>query len=88
MAENLTKQKEQEYYDKLGKDKDGQFYLNMLKQGTMSDKIAALAAIIQRSPHHSISYLQTIVGMAKKKNRKLAELAINSAKDLFCDTLL
>jgi hypothetical protein len=26
--------------------------------------------------------------MAKKKNRKMAEIAINSCKDLFCDTLL
>jgi hypothetical protein len=46
LAEKLTKEKETEYYAKLSKDKDGQFYLNMLKQGTMSDKIAALAAII------------------------------------------
>lgn len=40
------KDKEAECYQKLQKDKDGQFYLNMLKQGTMSDKIAALAAIV------------------------------------------
>jgi hypothetical protein len=26
--------------------------------------------------------------MAKKKNRKQGELAINALKDLFCDTLL
>jgi ribosome biogenesis protein MAK21 len=60
----------------------------MLKQGTMSDKISALSAIVQRNPECSVSYLTTLVGMAKKKNRKMAEIAINAVKDLFTNQLL
>ncbi|TNV85590.1 hypothetical protein FGO68_gene17657 [Halteria grandinella] len=87
-AEKLTKDKETEHYAKLQKDKDGQFYLNMLKQGTMGDKISALSTIVQRNPQCSMSYLTTLVGMSKKKNRKMAELAINAVKDLFIFNLL
>ena len=60
----------------------------MLKQGTLNDKISALSTIIQRDPQHSLSYLQTLLGLAKKKNRKQAEQAVNTIKDLFCDVLL
>lgn len=87
-AEKIAKDKEAEYYQKLQKDKDGQFKLNMLKQGTMSDKISALTTIVQKNPQQGLSYLTNLVGMAKKKNRKMAELAINSLRDLFSDTLL
>lgn len=51
----------------------------------MSDKVSALTAIVRRNPQHSVSYLLNLIGMAKKKNRKLAELAIDSLKELFCD---
>lgn len=51
----------------------------------MSDKVSALTAIVRRNPQHSVSYLLNLIGMAKKKNRKLAELAIESLKELFCD---
>ena len=54
----------------------------------MSDKISALSTIVQRNPQCSISYLTTLVGMSKKKNRKLAELSINAVKDLFVNNLL
>ena len=60
----------------------------MLKQGTLNDKISAISTIIQRDPQHSLSYLQTLLGLAKKKNRKQAEQAVNTIKDLFCDVLL
>lgn len=46
----MQKAKEAEFYEKLQKDKDGKFYLNMLKQGTMSDRISALSTIIQKDP--------------------------------------
>ena len=52
----------------------------------MSDKVSALTTIVRKNPQHSISYLHNLVGMAKKKNRKQAELAIDSLKELFCDT--
>jgi ribosome biogenesis protein MAK21 len=60
----------------------------MLKQGTLSDKVSALSAIVQKSPREGLGYLGTLVGMGKKKNRKMAEVAINALKELFCDVLL
>jgi hypothetical protein len=42
----VLKEREQDYYGKLQKDKDGQFYLNLLKEGTIGDKISALAMIV------------------------------------------
>ena len=60
----------------------------MLKQGTMSDRISALSTIIQKDPQSSLSYIQNLIGMSKKKNRKQVEVAINQLRDLFCDILL
>lgn len=45
-GEQMMRDREAEYYAKMQKDKDGQFYLNILKQGTMSDRISALTTII------------------------------------------
>lgn len=58
----------------------------MLKQGTMGDKVSALTAIVKKNPVHAVTYLHNLLGLAKKKNRKLAELAINSLKELFCES--
>ena len=54
----------------------------------MIDRISALTTIIQRSPSQSLSYLSSLVNLAKKKNRKQVEAAINQARDLFTDVLL
>ena len=58
--------------------------MNLLKQGTLSDRVSALATIIQKNTKHSLTYLQTLIGLGKKKNRKQAELAINELKEVFC----
>ena len=87
-AEKVAKDREAAYYQRLSKDKDGQFYLNMLKQGTISDKISALSMIIQREPENAIPYMQSLLNLAKKKNRKQAELAVGALKDLFTQNLL
>ena len=82
------KEQEDKYYALLQKDKDGQFYLNILSNGTMVDRISALSTIIQRNPQSSLSYLATLINLSKKKNRKQVEAAINQARDLFTDVLL
>ena len=82
------KEQEDRYYATLQRDKDGQFYLNILQNGTMVDRISALSTIIQRSPSQSLSYLSSLINLAKKKNRKQVEAAINQARDLFTDVLL
>ena len=60
----------------------------MLQNGTMVDRISALSTIIQRNPSQSLSYLSSLLNLAKKKNRKQVEAAINQARDLFTDVLL
>ncbi len=54
----------------------------------MSDRISALTTIIQKNPQSSLSYMQTLINLSKKKNRKQVELAITNLRDLFCEQLL
>ena len=88
-AESLYKEDESqviEYYN--SKDKDAQYYITMIKKGTASDKINALNMLIQKNPARGISYLQAIMAVAKKKNRKQAEFAFVALRDLFSEHIL
>jgi hypothetical protein len=61
----------------------------MLKQGTLSDKISSLSMLVSKDPLSTIPYLMEMLNQAKKPNRKLAEQAITSLKDLLVqDTLM
>jgi hypothetical protein len=79
----LVKSNEVKHLERLSKGRDGQFYQTMLKQGTQPDKISALASIIQQAPESSLSSLMQLCGLAKKSNKKVAELAITALKNLF-----
>ena len=57
--------------------------MTMLKKGTQTDKISALAMLVQRDPMATHPYLLQLLGLAKKPNKKLAESAITAFKDLF-----
>ena len=46
-AENLIKVKEREFNEGLQKDRQGDWYLTMLKKGTATDKISSLAMLVQ-----------------------------------------
>ena len=46
-AENLIKVKEREFNEGLHKDRQGDWYLTMLKKGTATDKISSLAMLVQ-----------------------------------------
>lgn len=66
------------------------FISTILKSGTVTDKVSALTLLIQESPIHSFAFLrdQLIQGMAKKKARREAMLAVDSIKDLMLNNLL
>jgi ribosome biogenesis protein MAK21 len=49
-AQELSAANEKAYKEKIEKEKDGQYYLTMLKKGTQADKISSLSIIIQRNP--------------------------------------
>jgi ribosome biogenesis protein MAK21 len=61
---------------------------DMIKSGTMSDKVAAMALKVQGSPFHELETLDALVGMALKKEQRAAQLAMEALKDLFMNTLL
>ncbi|KAJ3282274.1 hypothetical protein HK104_010981 [Borealophlyctis nickersoniae] len=69
---------------------DRDFVATVLKSGTVTDKVSALTLLIQQSPVHSLALLrdQLVHGMARKKSRREAILAIDSIKDLMISTLL
>ena len=72
-AEEIAKQREQKFNDGLKKNKEGDWYLTMLKKGTATDKISALAMLVQKEPKSTLSYVMQLLSLTKKSNRKMAE---------------
>lgn len=72
-AEKIAKDRESKFLKELQSEKDGQWYLTALKQGTLSDRISALSMLVQRDPTSTISYLLQLLALAKKPNHKMAE---------------
>ena len=48
----------------------------VLSSGTLSDKVAALTLLIQESPLHTLTYLDSLLAMAAKKGKRESILAI------------
>ena len=72
-AEQLIKVKERKFNEGLAKNREGEWYLTMLKKGTATDKISSLAMLVQRDPQSALPYLMQLLSLAKKPNRKMAE---------------
>jgi ribosome biogenesis protein MAK21 len=60
----------------------------VMKSGTVTDKLAAITLLIQAAPLFRIKHVDTLLGMATKKNRREAVMAIDTLKDLFTTNLL
>ncbi|KAJ3277425.1 hypothetical protein HDU76_010370, partial [Blyttiomyces sp. JEL0837] len=79
-------------YDKIKfqSESDRNFMSTVLKSGTTTDKVSAVTLLIQESPVHTLALLrdQMINGMARKKSRREAILAIDAIKDLATGSLL
>ncbi|XP_025419638.1 CCAAT/enhancer-binding protein zeta [Sipha flava] len=58
------------------------------KQGTYSDKIAALTIKIQEDPLHNISAIQNLISMVKIGKKQQCSLVIDSLTELFTRVLL
>ena len=67
---------------------DKKWLLDMISAGTLSDKIAALALLVQESPPHQLEALDLLAGMAAKKEQRTAQLALQAIKDLLIHNLL
>ncbi|KAK7104859.1 CCAAT/enhancer-binding protein zeta-like [Littorina saxatilis] len=54
----------------------------VLTSGTLSDKMAALTLLVQESPAHNMTALDSLVNMTKKKGKREAMLASDTMKNL------
>lgn len=64
--------------------------MTMAKSGTSSDKIAALAYMVQQSPVHNVSALSSLVGLAKvaKKHQFIVVLGKLNPRTIYINILL
>ncbi|KAL1914740.1 uncharacterized protein VTP21DRAFT_7998 [Calcarisporiella thermophila] len=67
---------------------DRAFLSTVMQSGTLNDRISALTLVVQESPLHAMKTLETLMGMARKKSRKEAVMAITSLKDLLVGSVL
>lgn len=90
VEEVMKKQVEQ--YHKLKKKRastvDEKWMEDVIKSGTLSDKVAALALKVQASPLHELETLDVLVTMANKKEQRTSQLALEALKDLWIHNLL
>ena len=61
---------------------------SVLKNGTLTDKVAALTLLVQENPLCRLSPLESLVAMTQKKGKRESMSAVDSLKDLFVNDLL
>jgi hypothetical protein len=61
---------------------------DVIKSGTLSDKVAALALRVQQSPPHELEAFDQLINMALKKEQRTSQLALEAIKDLLIHNLL
>jgi len=69
-------------------DEESRWMSDMMRSGTLSDKVAAMALLVSKSPIMHLETLESLVQMAGKKGRREAKLAIDALADLFRNNLL
>jgi ribosome biogenesis protein MAK21 len=58
------------------------FLSTIMASGTLEDKISALTLLVQESPLHNTKAFETLIGLARKKSRNQALMAVAAIKDL------
>lgn len=58
------------------------FMSTIMGTGTWSDKVSALTLVVQESPLHTAKTLENLIGLAAKKSRNQALMALGALKDL------
>ena len=71
-----------------GFSQDQKWVDEVLKSGTLSDKVAALALQVQQSPPHELEALDSLITLALKKEQRTSQLALEALKDLLTHNLL
>ena len=58
------------------------FLSTIMASGTLEDKISALTLLVQESPLHTMKAFESLLGLAKKRSRNQALMAVAALKDL------
>lgn len=58
------------------------FLSTIMASGTLEDKVSALTLLVQESPLHTMKAFENLLGLARKKSRNAALMALGALKDL------
>ena len=58
------------------------FLSTIMSSGTLEDKVSALTLMVQESPLHTMKAFENLLGLARKKSRNQALMALAAIKDL------
>jgi ribosome biogenesis protein MAK21 len=58
------------------------FISTILSTGTLGDRVSALTLVVQESPVHTTKFFEILCGLAKKRGRSQAMVALEAIKDL------
>ena len=64
------------------------FLSTIMSSGTLEDKVSALTLLVQESPLHTMKAFENLLGLAKKKSRNQALMAVAALKDLLAQGLV
>jgi ribosome biogenesis protein MAK21 len=67
---------------------DSAWLRTVMRNGTLSDRIAAMSMVVQESALHNFSTLTGLIAMTRKRGSREAHLAIEAVRDLFANQLL
>jgi len=88
IVEKLYNEDVIEYQKSKKTSSDSKWINDVIKSGTLSDKVAALSLTIQDSPLHQLETLDLLISMALKKEQRMSQLALEALKDLLIHNIL
>ncbi|KAF2401061.1 CBF-domain-containing protein [Trichodelitschia bisporula] len=81
-ADALLEAENAQYYAVNLTQSSHKFLSTIMASGTLEDKVSALTLVVQESPLHTKKSFETLVGLARKKSRNQAIMALAALKDL------
>ncbi|KAF2862734.1 CBF-domain-containing protein, partial [Piedraia hortae CBS 480.64] len=77
-------EKENEEYDLSHRSGSSsqKFLTTIMASGTLEDRVSALTLLVQESPAHGMKAFDNLLGLARKRNRSQALMAVAALKDL------
>ncbi|RDD47481.1 CCAAT/enhancer-binding protein zeta [Trichoplax sp. H2] len=90
VASELISNESELYHHKKSKDRKSDFdwLKTVMASGTLTDKTAAHAVLLQESPVHNLQSLKSLIGMSKKKGKRESLLALDTLKEVLLSNLL